>query len=281
MARFVPDVATHRWVLITPGRAKRPHSSITVDEGERPSCVLCLAYQNPTLDQIERYSLQEVYSLGEVKVVPNKFPITDIHELIIHGAKDDVDIENFPLSQVEDLLKVYRNRFQTYRERGHVIIFNNRGHMAGGSIQHPHSQLVVIPGQINLDSLQLEPVANLVDENQYFTVYCPEFSQWPYEIWLAPKKRGTVFSDITDEEIKDLASLLQRLIRVILMKSDELKRDEKDVNFYIFSERNWYLRLIPHFKHRGGLELGTGLSVNEKDPTNVCDELRMLLERLK
>lgn len=281
MARFVPDVATHRWVLITPGRAKRPNSSVGGTETAKPSCALCLAYQNPTAEQVEKYSLQEVYSQGAVKVIPNKFPITDIHELIIHGATDDQDIENFPLAHVEDLLKVFRNRSQTYQSHGHVIIFNNRGHLAGGSIQHPHSQLVVIPGQINLDSLQLEPVANVVDEDNFFTVYCPEFSQWPYEIWLAPKKRGTVFSDISDEEIKDLARLLQRLVKAVLMKSDELRKEEKDLNFYIFSERDWYLRLIPHFKHRGGLELGTGLSVNEKDPAVVSEELRSLLEKIK
>lgn len=281
MARFVPDVATHRWVLITPGRASRPHSSVTLDEKEKPSCVLCLAYQNPTPEQVEKYSLQEIYSLGDVKVLPNKYPITDIHELILHGPKDDVDIEGFAQDQVENLFKVYRNRFQTYQNKGHVIIFNNRGHMAGGSIQHPHSQLVVIPGQINLDTLQLEPIANVVDENQYFTVYCPEFSQWPYELWLAPKRRGRVFAEISDEEIRDLASLMQRLIRVIISKSDQLHRSEKDINYYIFSERDWYLRLIPHFKHRGGLELGTGLSVNEKDPTVVAEELRSFLDNTK
>src|SRR3989338_1416850 len=282
MARFVPDVATHRWVLITPGRASRPHASISVDETEKPSCVLCLAYQNPTPEQMEKYSLQEIYSLGNIRVIPNKFPITDTHELIIHGPEDSIDIEDFPQAQVEDLLKVYRNRFQVHRERGHVIIFNNRGFLAGGSLQHPHSQLVVIPSQINLEALQLEPIANVVDENQFFTVYCPEFSQWPYEMWLAPKKKGGVYADVADEEIKDLASLLKRLIKVLLIKSEELRKPDKgNYNFYIFPQKDWYLRLIPHFKHRGGLELGTGVSVNEKDPAVVSEELRLLLEKVK
>lgn len=282
MARFVPDVATHRWVLITPGRAKRPHASIGVQETEKPGCVLCLAYQNPSQEKIEKYSLQEIYSLGDVKVVPNKYPITDIHELIIHGPKDDIDLEDFKISHVEALLKVYRARFLINQDKGHVIIFNNRGYLAGGSLQHPHSQLVVVPRQINLDALQLEPIANIVDENEFFDVYCPEFSQWPYEMWLAPKRKGRIFSDITDEEIRDLAVLLQKLVKVLLAKSDELRKPEKgNYNFYIFSEKDWYLRLIPHFKHRGGLELGTGLSVNEKDPSVAAEELRQLLESLK
>jgi hypothetical protein len=72
---------------------------------------------------------------------------------------------------------------------------------------------------------------------------------------------------------------LQRLVKVVLTKSDEIRKPERgNYNFYIFSGGEWYLRLIPHFKHRGGLELGTGLSVNEKDPAIACEELRKLLE---
>lgn len=280
MARFVPDVATHRWVLITPERGKRPQASFVVDEGPKPACVLCLPYQNPTPEQKEKYQIEDLLTIGQVKVIPNRFPITDIHEIIIHGPSNDQDIESFPASQVEDLLKVFRAQFQVHQKNGHVIIFNNRGFHAGGSLQHPHSQLVVIPGQINLDALQLEPIANVVDENKYFTVYCPDFSQWPYEVWLAPKRKGTMFTDISDDEIRDLARVFQRLVKVILIESDEIRRPERgNYNFYIFPEKNWYLRLIPHFKHRGGLELGTGLSVNEKDPTIACEELRKLLEK--
>lgn len=280
MARFVPDIATHRWVLITPGRVKK-HVSIGVEEAPGPTCVLCLGYQNPSPEQIQKYSLQDLFTLGQIKVIPNKFPITDIHELIIHGPENDKDIEDFPISQVEDLIKVYRARYLAHQNQGHVIVFNNRGYHAGGTLQHPHSQLVVVPAQINLDAVQLEPIANVVDENTFFTVYCPEFSQWPYEVWLAPKRENTRFSDITDEEIKDLANLLQRLIRVVLQKSDEIRKPERgNYNFYIFSDNNWYLRFVPHFKHRGGLELGTGLAVNEKDPAIAAEELRGLLEDL-
>ena len=281
MARFVPDVATHRWVLVTPGRARRPHAEIAGVKEEKPDCVLCLAYQNPSDEQKQNYSLEDIYTLGQVKVIPNKFPITDIHELIIHGSDHTKDIEDFTIEEVQNLLKVYRARYQAHRDQGHVIIFNNRGHLAGGSLDHAHSQLVVIPNQINLDALQLEPIANVVDENKFFNVYCPEFSQWPYEMWLAPKRTGTVFADITDDEIKDLAELLQKLVKVMLTKSIELKKPEKgNYNFYIFSEKNWYFRMIPHFKHRGGLELGTGLSVNEKDPSIAAEELQKILQGL-
>lgn len=280
MARFVPDVGTHRWVLITPERGKRPHASITVEEGPKPSCVLCLPYQSPSPDMIEKYAIQELFSLGEIKVIPNRFPITDIHEIIIHGPQDNQDIESFPLTQVENLLKTYRARFQAHQRQGHVIIFNNRGYMAGGTLQHAHSQLVVIPGQINLDELQLEPVANVVDENNFFTVYCPDFSQWPYEVWVAPKKQKGPFSAISDDEIRDLAGLFQQLVKVVLKKSNDLKNQEPNYNYYFYPGENWYLRLIPHFKHRGGLELGTGLAVNEKDPSVAAYELRNLLQPL-
>jgi UDPglucose--hexose-1-phosphate uridylyltransferase len=276
MARFVPDVATHRWVLITPDRGRRPTDTYAGDE-QRPACVLCLTYQNPTQEQIDRFDIGELYTLGQFKVIPNRFPVTDIHEVIIHGP-DHRDIEEFPLSAIEDLFKVYRTRFGYHQHEGQVIVFNNRGFHAGGSLLHPHSQLVVIPNQINLDALELEPIANVVTENNSFHIYCPEFSQWPYEVWIAPKRPGTYFSEVSDHEIGQLAPLFQNLIRVLLEKSDEVRKPERgNYNFYISSSKNWYLRIIPHFKHRAGLELGTGLSVNEKDPTKAAEELSELL----
>jgi hypothetical protein len=59
-------------------------------------------------------------------------------------------------------------------------------------------------------------------------------------------------------------------------------------NFYIYPKKNWYLRIIPRFVHRAGLELGTGLNVNIVDPGAAALELKgadsnvvEVLEKLK
>ena len=80
----------------------------------------------------------------------------------------------------------------------------------------------MIPAQINLDTLSQEPMENLVMENTYFNVYCPDFSQWPYEVWITPKVIIKKYGDINSipfirqfqalrESADDLSSLLSLL----------------------------------------------------------------------
>lgn len=265
MAKFVPDIETKRWVIIAPGRAKRPDQA----KGQNNVCVFCPGNEHLTPPEIYRIGNGEANKSGwKVRVVPNKYPITDFHEVIIHSPDDKADIEDLPLEQVELILQTYKLRFLQHTKHGHVLIFNNHGKIAGASISHPHSQLVVVPKQITLDTLHLEAATNLIADEQHFTVYAPDFSQWPYEVWVAPKRKASTFGEITDAEIKNLAKILQRILKKLVGKFPGLA-----YNYYIHHEADWYLRIIPRTIHRAGFELGTGLSVNIADPAGIAKEL--------
>jgi UDPglucose--hexose-1-phosphate uridylyltransferase len=282
MAKFVPDVKTQRWIVIATNRTSRP------DDQKKEIPPEIKVKVDPFASGNESMTPPEVFRIGEgeankpgwrVRVVPNKFPITDIHEVIIHSPDPGRDIEHFDLDQVTCILQAYRQRYQAHRGDGQVLIFTNHGEHAGASLTHPHSQLVVIPKQINLDALAIEPFNNIVEENTYFTVYCPDFSQWPYEIWIAPKKQGAYFGDINDDEIKDLAGLLKSTICRLhgCYDNEETKKMRADIafnyNYYIYHGQNWYMRIIPRLIHRAGFELGTGLSVNMIDPKDAANNL--------
>lgn len=274
MAKYVPDILSKRWVIISPQRLGRPGV-----DGKKYHCPLCEGHEKETPPEVLRYGAGEKDKRGwKVRVVPNKYPITDVHEVIIHSPHHERDIEDLPLAQVELIFQAYRERFNLYKKKGQVIIFCNHGKHAGASLDHPHSQLVVIPAQINLDTLSREPLANIVSENKFFNVYCPDFSQWPYEVWVAPKKGGSVFGDISHEEMIDLIDLLQKIIRSI--KKVYVKNRLGDLpfgyNYYIYPKEDWYLRITPRFIHRAGFELGTGLSVNIVDPFEASLGLKSL-----
>ncbi|MBI4991087.1 DUF4931 domain-containing protein [Candidatus Gottesmanbacteria bacterium] len=279
MAKFVPDVKTQRWIVIAPVRSDRPdENGVAV----KPACPFCQGNENLTPPEVYRIGGEGEWNKPgwKIRVVPNKFPITDIHEVIIHSPDHKKDIEDFDIDYVEMLLKVYRSRFQTHLNDGQVMIFSNHGEHAGASLSHPHSQLVVIPKQINLDALVREPVQNIIDDNNFFVTYCPDFSQWPYEVWIAPKKEGTIFSDVTDEEVKDMAVILQRALKRLGVKYREPATKKIHgalpfaYNFYIHHAKNWFIRIIPRLIHRAGFELGTGLSVNVVDPATSAKELK-------
>ena len=279
MAKFVPDVKTQRWIVISQTRSTRPdeHNGKPHPDG---ICVFCPGSEAHTPAEITRIGEGEKNKPGwKVRVVPNKYPITDIHEVIIHSPDHKKDIEDFELSQAVMLLSVLRDRYRVHQPDGQVMIFSNHGQHAGASLTHPHSQLVGIPRQINLDALVREPIMNVVDDNTFFTTYCPDFSQWPYEVWISPKKEGTVFGDATDEEIADMAALMQRSLKRLKIKYQDPKTHNVNnstpfaYNFYIHHAKNWFVRIIPRMVHRAGFELGTGLSVNVVDPTDAAEEL--------
>lgn len=281
MSKYVPDIASRRWVIISPHRGARPE-----DNGHKKrqkACIFCPGHEKLTPSEVYRIGSGEKDKPGwKVRVIPNKYPITDIHEVIIHSPDDKKDIEDLPINHVELILQAYRHRFNEHKNQGQVLIFCNQGEHAGASLKHPHSQLVVIPRQINLDSLTKEPLNNIVDENKFFHVYCPDFSQWPYEVWITSKKEGTLFGDIEEKEISDLAKLLQRVLKQLktIYKENGFIVDF-GYNFYIYPKENWFMRIIPRFIHRAGFELGTGLSVNIVDPIDAALVLKGVEKRMK
>jgi UDPglucose--hexose-1-phosphate uridylyltransferase len=217
-------------------------------------------------------------------VVPNKFPITDTHEVFIHSTNHTDNVDKLPLDQVIRILNCYRDRYRAHENDGQVLIFCNHGYHAGASLVHPHSQLVVVPKQINLDSLSREPINNMIEDNTNFVTYCPDFSQWPYEVWIAPKGEGTKFGDIEDKAISDLAGVFQRALRKIdriwinsPIRPKDRREDPFMYNYYISHGDNWFIRIIPRFIHRAGFELGTGLNVNVIDPTDAAKELALVV----
>lgn len=290
MAKFVPDIKTQRWIVISQTRWHRPdeHAQRQGDAGRYPPeqkhpCVFCPGNEHLTTNEIMRIGEGGKGETGwKIRVIPNKYPITDIHEVIVHDPDHNRDLADTDPRDIAALLGVYRTRFLAHKKDGQVMIFCNRGEHAGASLTHPHSQLVVLPRQINLDSLVREPVMNVVEENTYFITYCPDFSQWPYEVWIAPKKEGTTYDQITEEEVADLALVFQTAMRRLSKKYEALSKTNLHMsggfayNYYIHHADSWFIRIIPRLVHRAGFELGTGLSVNSVDPTLAAQELRSI-----
>lgn len=286
MSKYVPDISSRRWVIISASRKGRPDTN-----GKHH-------VKDPFAEGNESITAEEVFRLGrgkvgekgwDVRVIKNKYPITDMHEVIIHSPDPKKDIYEMTAKQVELILRAYRERFNVHKKNGQVLIFRNQGEHAGASLTHPHSQLVVIPPQINLDSLTREPFNNVVVEEKGFTAYCPDFSQWPYELWIVPKSEKTVFGDITDGEITQLAELMRTMLGQLHKIYEAADFTVPfGYNYYISPKEDWYLRIIPRFIHRAGFELGTGLSVNVVDPVDaamayrgVDPEVSKMLEKLK
>jgi UDPglucose--hexose-1-phosphate uridylyltransferase len=264
----------------TPIRLSTPVTSGTDVSHPHASCPFCPGHELMTPPEVYRVGngLPETADWS-IRVVPNKYPITDIHEVIIHGPSHDMPIEDMDDESIRNILKTYRNRYRTHMEAGAVMIFCNYGDAAGASKLHPHSQVVVVPKQINLDAVSREPVANVVEVAPGFTVYCPDFSQWPLETWITPTDTELSFAEQKSEDLAVLADLLKRTLRRIrsVVAAGGLPFDTSkgfSYNYYIAPGVSWFLRITPRLIHRAGFELGTGLSVNVVDPVDAAELLK-------
>lgn len=281
MSKYVPDIISHRWVIIAPQRLARPDEIVGTkaksSKLKAGKCSFCEKNEALTPTEVFRIGKGEPNKPGwQVRVITNKFPITDYHEVIVHSPDHSKNIEELSEKQMGLILRAYKARFNYYRKMGQVLIFCNCGEHAGASIKHPHAQLVVIPGQINLDTLAKEPLNNIVQDTKSFTTYCPDFSQWPYEVWITPKDSRGRFGDLTDEQLDEMAGIMRGTMRQLKKIFDGHKITNMDFayNYYIYPGHEWYLRIIPRFVHRAGFELGTGLNVNIVDPADASLELR-------
>ncbi len=289
---FLENKITGKWVISSPRRASRPQE----ENGTEPMCPFC-----PGREGEEK----EVYRLGSVRVIPNKFPFAPIHEIIIHSPDHHKNFDQLPLPQINLILQTYRRQYNEYSYKGQVYIFHNRGEKGGESLPHPHSQLAVVPFNVKMEIPPLNSViasdqrkrGNLPDledphvesldsphddnkkiatssssmgtprndmvvETPQFSLFCPQTSQWPDEVWIAPKARNKTFGETTDKDLLDLSQILQRLIQIMCIRHD----NNFPFNFYIYPGNDWYIRVIPRLKTLGGFELGTGVYVNTQDP---------------
>lgn len=280
MPTFIPDSNTKRYVIISPMRHDRPTSS-----DSSHVCPFCPGNERLTPPEVYRISksmLQPSDTDWSVRVVPNKYPITDIHEVFILSPHHTADIPQLSLEHMQVVMKVFQERTLAHQEKGTVIIFGNHGLESGASISHPHAQLVVIPSSVPFDALEKEAVSNIITETDSFQVYCPDFSQWPYEVWIVPKTAGTSFAQVTEEQRNGLGFLLQKILQSQkkLYENPEFHFHKENkpfaYNYYISHGTNYYIRVVPRFIHRAGFELGTGLSVNTVPPSDAAEQIKNL-----
>lgn len=271
--QFLQNPLSKKWMILAPRRANRPD----VAKGAEPVCPFCPGKES---EEKEVYRIPEA-SKGDrwaVRVLNNKFPFAPIHEIIIHSPDHYRNFDELPQSSIELILRAYRQRYNVHKDTGQVYIFHNRGEAGGESMPHPHTQLAVVPFEIKMDIPRLAEPNEMaiaakdqtIQGTNHFVIFCPKTSQWPDETWIAPELRGRAYGEITDGEIKDLAFILSRLIRIFDLRHGS----EFPFNFYIYPGGDWYLRIIPRVKVLGGFEIGTGIFVNTQDPKETIEFIK-------
>lgn len=273
--QFLHNPLSRTWVISAPRRATRP------DEAKKHlrTCPFCPGGE---ADKQEVYIIdtaRENLVDGPVRVVYNKFPFAQIHEVVIHSSDHLKSFTELPLNHVSAVFQAFQHRYNEHARRGQVVIFHNHGIEAGESLPHPHTQIAVIPEKIHIDAPELRSV--LPQEKKYreetdgFLLLTPIVSQFPDEVWIVPKTKGKTFGQITEKECVELSYLVKQLVLIF----DHRYNRDFPFNFYIYPGENWYFRLIPRVKSIGGFELATGIFVNTQKPEETMEFIKEHLHK--
>ncbi len=291
MTKIIFDKLTKLPTVLATSRAKRSDQTGVVakkkDEEKAPQEKKKVDYFAKGNEHMTPETVYQDQDDWNVRVFPNKFPILDDHEVIVHSPDPVVDLSDLPLEQVIRYIRAILNRIDHFtKEDKDVFVFNNRGGKAGASITHPHTQIVALKGFPGImedmregalhyydehntcywcDMLadELEKRSRVICDTEHFAILVPNASRWSYEMALLPKKHSSNIAYISETEIDDLAKVLQGAL-----KAYDSLFDFPDRNFWIYTQRyepfHWHMGFLPHVKVFGGLELGAGIWVSDK-----------------
>jgi len=150
------DKIHDRFVIIAPGRAKRPQETkMTVKSGgqvalvdEEKKCVFC---------PVNQRGIKGLYYAGDennwqVKVVKNIYPAVTAdnekaygyQEVVIETPVHGKETGDLPIDHWIAILEAYINRtveLSKDKKIKYILIFKNKGGKAGASLRHAHSQI--------------------------------------------------------------------------------------------------------------------------------------------
>ena len=292
------DKTRELWTIIAPSRKSRP---VATEVGPKKQSPL-----DPFAPGNEGLTPPEVWRIGRgapdqpgwrVRVVPNKFPITAWHEVIIHHPDGHKSWAEYTPEEAADILRAYQNRLEFYsaeRADFYPHLYCNYGAEAGASLAHPHSQLVVfdrLPEMMLEETAQAEAYYDSKDtcvycrllenesvfperviwEDQFVVALTPFASAWPYEALILPKRHACDFTSIDSAETASLATALTLVTGVIKRKFGNAA-----YNFWLHSvpqygdyrrfknSYHWHFEFVPRLKYLGGIEIGAGVMVDDK-----------------
>jgi len=225
------------------------------------------------------------------------------HEVVIESPLHNQILGLVSDTQVRRILKAYKQRHLALCKEGYklITIFRNYGEAAGTSIEHPHSQIIATPivpntirypieeamryyddtgGCVYCDIINQELMMQerLVIQGKKFIIFEPYASRLPYETWLMPVTHAASFSSINSEELNELASLLNRILRIMYDKLNNPAYNFIIQSIPCGSEKNlffhWSLIILPRLARFAGFELGSGMRINYILPEECAAILR-------
>lgn len=267
-------------VLYAPERSSRPNAFAHDDAGV---CPFCPGNESMTPAESERIERDGHWI---ARAFPNKYPASEHHEVIVEARDHKANYES--IEDAAAIMRLYVDRYRDLRRRNavaYVSLFKNHGRMAGASIDHLHSQVLaspVLPPRIAKESAAFDAAASCpictmtrkhtIRESDRFAWFAPEASRMPYEQWIVPKRHIPEPGAMTDDEMRELAALLQNSTSA--MRPIAPSYNWSFVAFPASPRGHFYVEIFPRLTSIAGYELGTFMFIEIVDPAKTAEVLR-------
>ena len=323
------DPISGHWVIIAEERGKRPHDtfSISLNQNRTGDCPFCAGHEAQTPPEV--FAIRDATTAPnspgwEVRIFPNKFPALSsvgainhqgnglehvipgigVHEVVVESPDHLLSLGNAPTLLIHNVLVAYRDRLNLHKldpRMVHGIVFKNVGSAGGSSLEHTHSQIMVLPllpatikqeliaSQTHFENtghclfcqlieLERATATRIVFENELFVAFCPFASRFPYETWIVPRNHESHFGKIENAELEDLSRILK-----FVLNSLETSLNCPPYNYLIHSapfgpkdleHYHWHIEVIPRLTQIAGFELGTDMFINPTAPEAAALLLR-------
>ena len=182
---------------------------------------------------------------GEKIWLENKYPTLEnaYQTLIIESDQHLGDVSTYADQEVIDLFAYAIAKWQELEATGayeSVILFKNFGPLSGGSLRHPHMQIV---GMNNLNAYEMV-------ENQHFeglTVVDESQTSAEFNISLNPIMGYSEFNILADEQRIDLLALMTKQVTHFLL-TDYFQGRCQSYNLFVHHRGGKYIcKITPRF----------------------------------
>jgi UDPglucose--hexose-1-phosphate uridylyltransferase len=251
-----------------------------------------------------------VASQKQVWLHPNDFPslLTPIGEayVVIYSRDHDRTFTQLSVDEVNAVTQLWRDLYNDLASRyATVMIFENSGEAIGQTQYHPHGQafgVSIIPPTLEREMetvvqdeetdrgcpfcrvrAEFSDDVYQVASNGTWQAFLPPYAHYPYETHLYPRRHVAHLGLMEDEELRDLAEILLRVIRgynalyecamapmPYLLGIHQLA----DERFHAHVEIQAIGRAPGKLKYAASSESLWGLWINDSLPTQKAQELR-------
>ncbi|MFC1513635.1 galactose-1-phosphate uridylyltransferase [candidate division KSB1 bacterium] len=329
MPELRKDPILGRWIIISTERASRPSDFVSQERKiHKGTCPFCSGNEGMTPPEIN-HTLRETNTQPNkpgwrVRVVPNKYPALRIegdlnkkgygiydhmngigaHEVIIESEEHVVSLGSLGKDRVSEVISIYKSRLLDLKLDPRFtfgMLFKNVGEKAGASVEHTHSQLIVLPTVPKLIKEEMDGAEffynyrgrclfcdiirqeisdeeRIVLKNEKFIAFCPFASRFPFETWILPIKHESHFEFIQQQDIPYLSDILLSFIKKL---EDVL--EYPPYNYMIHTTPfndgspeffHWHIEIIPRLTRVAGFEWGTDFYINPVPPESAAEYLR-------